>query len=40
MKKMRVSDACEAKSDHGFMGLDTEVVTAVASWIKVVVTTK
>jgi predicted alpha/beta-hydrolase family hydrolase len=31
------SDPCEAKSYHGFFGLDAEVVTAIASWIKAVV---
>jgi pimeloyl-ACP methyl ester carboxylesterase len=31
---LSVSDPCEARSYHGFMGLDAEVVTAIASWIK------
>jgi pimeloyl-ACP methyl ester carboxylesterase len=31
---LSVSDPCEPKSYHGFMGLDAEVVTAIASWIK------
>jgi len=29
-----VSDPCRAMSHHGFLGLDAEVVTAIASWIK------
>jgi predicted alpha/beta-hydrolase family hydrolase len=35
-----ISDPCEARSYHGFMGLDAEVVTAVASWIKAASTPK
>ena len=31
-----ILDPCEAMSYHGFLGLDVEVVTATASWIKVV----
>jgi len=31
-----VSDPCEPSSYHGFQGLDTEVVTAIASWIEAV----
>jgi pimeloyl-ACP methyl ester carboxylesterase len=37
---LSVSDPCEATSYHGFLGLDTEVVTAIASWIKAVVIPK
>jgi dienelactone hydrolase len=37
---LSVADPCEPRSYHGFMGLDAEVVTAVASWIKAVVTPK
>lgn len=33
---LSVSDPCEAMSYHGFLGLDAEVVTAIASWIKVI----
>ena len=29
-----ISDPCEAMSHHGFLGLDSEVVDAIASWIK------
>ncbi len=39
-KDLSVSDLCEAMSHHGFLGLDAEVVAAVASWIKGVVTPK
>jgi hypothetical protein len=35
---LSVSDPCEASSYHGFLGLDAEVVTAIASWIKAVAT--
>jgi pimeloyl-ACP methyl ester carboxylesterase len=31
-----VLDPCEAMSYHGFLGLDSEVVAAIASWIKAV----
>jgi predicted alpha/beta-hydrolase family hydrolase len=31
---LSVTDPCEAMSYHGFLGLDAEVVTAIASWIK------
>ena len=31
---LSVSDPCEAMSYHGFLGLDVEVVVAIASWIK------
>jgi hypothetical protein len=31
---LTVSDPCEPMSHHGFLGLDTEVVNAIASWIK------
>lgn len=31
-----VLDPCEATSYHGFLGLDAEVVTTIASWIKAV----
>jgi predicted alpha/beta-hydrolase family hydrolase len=37
---LSVLDPCEPMSYHGFMGLDTEVVTAIASWIKGTVTPK
>jgi len=37
---LSVLDPCEPMSYHGFMGLDTEVVTAIASWIKGIVTIK
>ena len=33
---LSVSDPCEAMSYHGFLGLDVEVVVAIASWIKVI----
>ena len=29
-----LGDPCESMSHHGFLGLDAEVVTAIASWIK------
>ena len=35
---LSVLDPCEATSYHGFFGLDAEVVTAIVSWIKSVVT--
>jgi dienelactone hydrolase len=28
-----VSDACEARAPHGFLGLDDEVVAAIAGWV-------
>jgi len=31
---LSVLDPCEPMSHHGFLGLDGEVVTAIASWIK------
>jgi pimeloyl-ACP methyl ester carboxylesterase len=31
-----ILDPCEPMSHHGFLGLDAEVVAAIASWIKVV----
>ena len=31
---LSVLDPCEPMSYHGFLGLDKEVVTAIASWIK------
>ena len=31
---LSVLDPCEPMSYHGFLGLDGEVVTAIASWIK------
>jgi len=37
---LSVLDPCEPMSYHGFMGLDTEVVTAIALWIKGIVTPK
>lgn len=33
---LSVSDPCEPMSHHGFLGLDAEVVNALASWIKAV----
>ena len=33
---LSVSDPCEAMSYHGFLGLDVEVVVAIASWIKAI----
>jgi len=37
---LSVLDPCEATSYHGFSGLDAEVVTAIASWIKAAATPK
>jgi len=37
---LSVLDPCEATSYHGFLGLDAEVVTAIASWIKAVAAPK
>lgn len=30
-----ISDACEALSRHGYLGLESQVVAAIAAWIKV-----
>jgi pimeloyl-ACP methyl ester carboxylesterase len=37
---LSVLDPCEEMSYHGFLGLDAEVVAAIASWIKGIVTPK
>jgi hypothetical protein len=29
-----ITDACEALSRHGYLGIETQVVAAIAEWIK------